>query len=199
MGGSIEDAESGSNKWDQLSRLFPDCRITAMRDEDHFLFYYRFLNTNLGTTDADPLEVFDPAYSIQQNCLHSEGIATPKIPGVSFSLDCYHHAIFAVRRWPRRTFPGIISALTSMGFQEYGVTMNIYPKRIDKVIESEERNIQRLQIDAMSERKQSLATDMAAKQDKVNELQQERIIPLDCLYIVRLWQRDPELLAARCA
>jgi hypothetical protein len=40
---------------------------------------------------------------------------------------------------------------------------------------------------------------MAAKQDKVNELQQGRIIPLDCLYIVRLWQRDPELLAARCA
>jgi hypothetical protein len=50
-----------------------------------------------------------------------------------------------------------------------------------------------------AERKQSLATDMAAKQDKVNELQQGRIIPLDCLYIVRLWQRDPELLAARCA
>jgi hypothetical protein len=182
-----------------LSRLFPDCRITPMRDEDHFLFYYRFLNTNLGMTEADPLEVFDPAYSIQQNCLQAEGIGTPKIPGVSFSLDCYHHAIFAVRQWPRRTFPGIISALTSMGFQEYGVTINIYPKRIDKVIESEERNIQRLQIDAMSERKQSLATDMAAKQDKVNELQQGRVIPLDCLYVVRLWHRDPELLAARCA
>jgi hypothetical protein len=77
---------------------------------------------------------------------------------------------FNRRKRPRRTFPGIISALTSMGFQEYGVTMNIYPKRIDKVIESEERNIQRLQIEAMSERKQSLATDMAAKQDEVNEL-----------------------------
>jgi hypothetical protein len=65
-----------------LSRLFPDCRITPMRNEDHFLFYYRFLNTNLGMTEADPLEAFDPAYSIQQNCLHSEGIGTPKIPGV---------------------------------------------------------------------------------------------------------------------
>src|SRR5260370_16882091 len=149
-------------------------------------------------TEADPLELFDPAYSIQQNCLHAEGIGTPKIPGVSFSLDCCHHAIFAVRQWPRRTFPGIISALTSMGFQEYGVTMNIYPKRIDKVIESEERNIQRLQIDAMSERKQSLATDMAAKQDKVNELQQGRPIPLDCLYVVRLLHPDPKLLPAPC-
>jgi hypothetical protein len=50
--------------------------------------------------------------------------------------------------------------------------MNIYPKAVDKVIEKEERHIQRLQIDAASERKQSLATDLEAKQDKVTELQQ---------------------------
>jgi type IV secretion system protein TrbE len=182
-----------------LSRLFADCRIKPMGDEDHFLFYYRFLNTNLAVAKTDPLELFDPAFSIQQNCLHSEGIGGSRIPGVSFSLDCYYHAIFAVRQWPRRTFPGIVSALTSMGFQEYGITINIYPKQIDKVIEKEERNIQRLQIDAMSERKQSLATDVAAKQDKVNELQQGKVIPLDSLYVVRLWHRDPEVLAARCA
>ena len=29
----------------------------------------------------------------------------------------------------RRTFPGIITALTGMGFQEYAITMNVYPKR----------------------------------------------------------------------
>ena len=53
-----------------------------------------------------------------------------KSPGVSFQLDCYNHAIFAVRQWPRRTFPGIITALTGMGFQEYAITMNVYPKRV---------------------------------------------------------------------
>jgi hypothetical protein len=50
-----------------LVRLFPDCRITPMRDRDHFLYYYRFLNTNLQTTDVDPLDSFDPGYSIQPN------------------------------------------------------------------------------------------------------------------------------------
>jgi hypothetical protein len=45
----------------------------------------------------------------------------------------------------------------------------------------------------------SASSSLAAKQDKVNELQQGRVIPLDCLYVVRLWHRDPELLAARCA
>jgi type IV secretion system protein TrbE len=182
-----------------LCRLFPDCRISPMMDQDHFLYYYRFLNTNLQMTEVDPLESFDPAYSIQQSCLHGDGITLSNLPGVSFTLDCYYHAIFAVRQWPRRTFPGIITALTSMGFQAYAVTMTVYPKRIDMVIEQEERHIQRLQIDAVSERKQSLVTDMAAKQDKVHELQQGKVIPLDCLYVVRLWSRNPETLVTRCA
>jgi hypothetical protein len=50
--------------------------------------------------------------------------------------------------------------------------VSAYPKRVDKVIEKEEQHIQRLQIDAISERKQSLVTDMVAKQEKVTELQQ---------------------------
>jgi hypothetical protein len=103
--------------------------------------------------------------------------------------DGNNHAIFAVRQWPRRTFPGIITVLTGMGFQEYAITMNVYPKRVDKVIEREEQHIQRLQIDALSERKQSLATDLAAKQEKVNELQQGKVIPLTSLYVVRIWHR----------
>ena len=77
--------------------------------------------------------------------------------------------------------------------------MNVYPKRVDKVIEKEEQHIQRLQIDAISERKQSLVTDMVAKQEKVTELQQGRVIPLNALFVVRLWHRKADQLAARCA
>jgi hypothetical protein len=86
-----------------------------------------------------------------------------------------------------------------MGFQEYAITMNVYPKRVEKVIEKEEEHIQRLQIDALSERKQSLVTDLVAKQEKVNELQQGKVIPLTSLYVVRIWHRDPDILAARAA
>ena len=90
-----------------LSRLFPDCRIAPMSDKDHFLFYYRFLNSNLQVTEADPLELFDPARSIQQNCLHGEGVTPSNRSGVSFQLDSYDHAIFAVRQWPTRTLAPI--------------------------------------------------------------------------------------------
>jgi hypothetical protein len=182
-----------------LTRLFADCRIASMGDREHFLFFHRFLNANLQALDVDPLELFDPGYSIQQNCLHADGVTPARSPGVSFQLDCFNHAIFAVRQWPRRTFPGIITALTGIGFQEYAITINIYPKRVDKVIEREEEHIQRLQIDALSERKQSLLTDLVAKQEKVNELQQGKVIPLTSLYVVRTWHRDPDILAARAA
>src|ERR1700761_4043151 len=191
---SLQDFATGA-----LSRLFSDCRIIPMQDRDHFLFYYRLLNPNLQMGVTDPMELFDPSASIQQNCLHTDGAGVSGLPGVSLCFDGFYHAIFAVRQWPRRTFPGMISALTSMGFQEYAITMNIYPKAVDKVIEKEERHIQRLQIDAASERKQSLATDLEAKQDKVTELQQGKVIPLGCLYVVRLWHRSADVLSARCA
>ncbi len=181
-----------------LNRLFADCRTAPLSDRDHFLFYYRFLNTNFGVTEINPIELFDPGVSIQQNCLHTDGISPSHLPGVSFTLGSYHHAIFAVRQWPRRTFPGIVTALTGMGFQEYGITLNVYPKAIDRVIEREEGHIQRLQIDAASERKQSLVADLIAKQEKVHEIQQGKVIPLDCLYVVRLWHQNPDALAARC-
>ncbi|MBV9999181.1 MAG: hypothetical protein JO015_08715 [Verrucomicrobia bacterium] len=182
-----------------VSRLFPDCLVRPMGDYKHFLYYYRFLNPNVFLPDTDPRELFDPAFSIQQNCLHDEGLTHTTVPASSFCLGGLHHAIFAVRQWPRRTFPGIISTLTSMGFQEYAITLNVYPKSVDKVIDAEEKNIQRLQIDAVSERKQSLVADLAAKQDKVTELQQGKVIPLGCLYVVRIWHRNADALVSRCA
>jgi hypothetical protein len=38
-----------------------------------------------------------------------------------------------------------------------------------------------------------------AKQDKVTELQQGKVIPLNALLVVRLWHRKADQLAARCA
>jgi hypothetical protein len=70
---------------------------------------------------------------------------------------------------------------------------------VDQVIDKEEQTIQRLQIDAVSERKHSLVTDLVAKQEKVAELQQGKVIPLNALFVVRLWHSKPDQLAARCA
>jgi hypothetical protein len=67
-----------------LTRLFSDCRVIPMTDREHFLFYHRFLNTNFQTATVDPFDLYDPTFSIQQNCLHSDGIGRTKIPGVSF-------------------------------------------------------------------------------------------------------------------
>jgi len=60
---------------------------------------------------------------------------------------------------------------------------------VDQVIDKKGQTIQWLQIDAVSERKHSLVTDLVAKQEKVAELQQGKVIPLNALFVVRLWQR----------
>jgi type IV secretion system protein TrbE len=188
-------AEFGSQA---LNRLFPDSKIQAMRDSDNFLYYYRFLNTSASRSSDGMLESFDPAFSIQQNCLLGEGIVPSDQAGVSFCLDGYYHALFVMRQWPRRTHPGIIGSLTNLGFKEYAVTLNIYPRDVEKVIEREERTAQRLAIDAASERKDSLAEQARMKQETITELERGRTIPLNCLFAIRLWHKDRETLRTRC-
>ena len=188
-------AEFGSQA---LNRLFPDCKIQSMRDRDNFLFYYRFLNTSASRSCDEVIESFDPAFTIQQNCLLGEGIIPSDQPGVSFGLDGFYHAMFVVRQWPRRTHPGIIGSLTNLGFKEYAITLNIYPRDIEKVIDREERAAQRLTIDAASERKQSLAEQARMKQETISELENGRTIPLNCLFAIRLWHKDRESLRTRC-
>jgi hypothetical protein len=184
-----------------LHRLFADCRIRAMRDEDHFLYYYRFLNPNTSSSSTDPLKSFDPALSIQQNCVLGEGYTDWKKPGqpgaTSFCFDCYGHAVLVLREWPRTTSPGIASHLTHFGFRDYAITLNIYPKSVEKEIRKEEDLISRLLIDAASERKVSLAVDATQKTERVGELQRGNIAPFLGLFVVRLWSKDPEELSKR--
>jgi hypothetical protein len=64
-------AEFGSHA---LNRLFPDSKIQPMRDRENFLFYYRFLNTSASRSSEAMGESFDPAFTIQQNCMLGEGM-----------------------------------------------------------------------------------------------------------------------------
>jgi type IV secretion system protein TrbE len=188
-------AEFGSHA---LNRLFPDSKIQPMRDRDNFLFYYRFLNTSASRSSEAMGESFDPAFTIQQNTMLGEGIVPSDQPGVSFWLDGFYNAMFVVRQWPRRTFPGIISSLTNLGFKEYAITLNIYPRDVEKVIDTEEKTAQRLIIDAASERKQSLVEQAKMKQETIAELESGRTIPLSCLFAIRVWHKDRETLRTRC-
>ena len=181
-----------------LHRLFPECSIRAMTDESHFLYYFRFLNPNSPSSSHDPLQSFDPALSLQQNCALSEGYSHGgRAASASFAFDSYHHAILALRQWPRVTFPGIIASLTNFHFRDYSITLNLYPKSIEKEIKKEEDIISRLIIDARSEGKASLAVDAQLKTDRVAELQAGKIAPFLALFVVRVWHQNPEELSKR--
>lgn len=181
-----------------LHRLFPECSIRSMTDESHFLYYFRFLNPNSPSSSRDPLQSFDPALSLQQNCALSEAYSHGgRAAAASFTFDSYHQSILVLRQWPRVTFPGIIASLTNFHFRDYAITLNLYPKSIEKEIKKEEDIIPRLLIDANSEGKASLAVDAQLRTDRVAELQAGKITPFLGLFVVRVWHQNPEELSKR--
>jgi type IV secretion system protein TrbE len=181
--------------------LFPDCRVQAMTDEQHYLYYYRFLNPNIGSSiPADVMDGFDASLSIQENCLFGD-VVQPLIPGVSFGLDGFHHAVLVMRELPRRIGPGVITRLTDLGFVDYEVVVNLYPRDTDKVIKTIEAAKNQLMGEANTRPKQatSLGTQAAMAERRVVELEQGSLYPVDVFLSVRLWARDPETVIARAA
>ena len=183
-----------------LASCFPTCRVRAMDDEAHFLYYYNFLNPNtIHLRKEQKLATFDPALSIQQNCLLSGGNTPSNVPGVSFNLDCHHHALFVVKQWPGFSKAGIVRALTGLDFLEYSITANLYPQKLEKVIAEQEKVVNRLKMDVQTENKQSLVSQLRDAAAKVDDLESNRVLPYKVLYVIRLWHKNADGLAARCA
>ena len=183
-----------------LAGCFPTCRVRAMNDEAHFLYYYNFLNPNtVHLRKEQKLDSFDPSLSIQQNCLLSGGNTPSSVPGVSFNLDCHNHALFVVKQWPGFSKPGIVSALIGLDFLEYSITANLYPQRLEKIIADQEKVVNRLKMDVQTENRQSLVTQLRDAAAKVDDLESNRVLPYKCLYVIRLWHKTADGLAARCA
>ena len=87
--------------------------VRAMSDLEHFAYYKRFLNPSL----ADRLEVdFNSLYreelSIQELCWDGDGVGASDKAG--FYLDGHYHSLFTIKRWPQKTYPGIVHRLTSL-------------------------------------------------------------------------------------
>jgi hypothetical protein len=183
-----------------LINSFPTCRVKAMDDEANFLYYYNFLNPNtIAQRKEHKLAAFDPTLSVQQNCLLSSGNSPSNVPGVSFNLDCHNHALFVVKQWPGVSVPGIVRALTGLDFLEYSITANIYPQKLEKAIAEQEKVVNRLKMDVQTENRQSLVTQLREAAEKVDDLESNRVLPYKCLYVIRLWHKNADGLAARCA
>jgi type IV secretion system protein TrbE len=166
---------------DALQTLFPDCHVRILTDRDHFVQYYRFLNPAVGASVSESvLEVFDPALSIQENCLFGD-IVQPPNTGVSFQLDAYNHAILAMRLLPKRMGPNLISNLTELGFQDYELTLNIYPLATAQVVKKLEdtANFQAIEARDTPKKAWRLGTQVKMAAERIEELERGQVLPVD--------------------
>ncbi len=182
-----------------LEMIFPECRIRPMNDEDHFKACYRFFNPNIGA--AFPEEVlagFNPESSIQQNCLFTD-IVTPHQAGISFQYDGMNHAVLALRELPKSIGPGIITHLTNLGFVDYELTLNIYPRRSDEVIRETEKVADQLMGDIQTDPKRafSLAAQLDMARSRIQELERGHYHPFRLYFALRLWSKDADTLVSR--
>ena len=182
-----------------LSGIFSGqgARILAMNDTDHFRHYLGFLNPSLaGRFDFDPLQLFDPSLSIQENCWLSEGHG---LPDAGFWMDEHYHSVIVLTRWPKMTFPGIIHRLTNLPLLDYAITVNVEPVSVRAEILREEKAHDRVAGDYASEKKLSLLTVMQKKERKIAALMQGHTLPFQATFTVRLWDRTQAGLAAKAA
>jgi hypothetical protein len=170
-------------------------RVLPMSDLDHFKHYKSFLNPSLAERfDFDPANDFQPDFSIQENCWHSEGNGQSDF---GFYLDGHYHSVIALTRWPRTTYPGIIQLLTNLRLLDFAITVNVDPLPITQEISKEEKEHDRVAGDYASEKKISLLTVMDKKQKKIHALMQGQTIPFKALFLIRVWDKSKDGLNAK--
>jgi type IV secretion system protein TrbE len=172
--------------------------VRPMSDLEHFSYYKRFLNPSL----ADRLEIdfgnlYQPELSIQELCWDSDGVGLPDKP--AFYFDGHYHALFSIKRWPQKTYPGIVHRLTSLPFLDYQITINLEPIPIRDEITREEKAIDRLRGDYEAEGKHSLSVSLKKKERKIDSLAQGFSFPFYVQYLIRVWDQTETGLHAKCA
>lgn len=174
-----------------------DTTVTPMDDLAHFTYCAKFLNPSLAERfDFDFEGQFKPELSLQENCWNSDGVGLQK---VGFYLDGRYHTVFTLKRWPSRTYPGIIHRLTGLPFLDYQITCNLEPLPAKKEVDREEKAVERLRNEYHSNGRHSLLVAVGKKERKIESLSTGFIRPFFATYVIRVWDESEAALSAKCA
>ena len=116
-----------------------------------------------------------------------------------FYLDGNYHSLFTIKRWPQKTYPGIVHRLTALPFLDYQITVNLEPIPVRDEITREEKAIDRLRGDYEEEGKYSMSVALKKKERKIDSLAQGFSFPFYVEYFIRVWDRSESGLNAKCA
>ncbi|HTQ30426.1 MAG TPA: hypothetical protein VMI53_04395 [Opitutaceae bacterium] len=174
-----------------------DTAVAPMDDLEHFIYLKKFLNPSLADRfDVDFAAQFNPALSLQENCWNGDGVSLPK---TGFYLDGRYHTIYTLKRWPSRTYPGIIHRLTGLPFLDYQITVNLEPLPAKREVDKEEKAIERLRGEYEDTERHSLLVAIGKKEKKIESLSTGFINAFAATYIIRIWDESEAGLSAKCA
>ena len=173
-----------------------DTTVAPMDDPGHFAYCSKFLNPSLAERfDVDTAGQFNPSLSIQENCWNGDGVGLERI---GFYLDGRYHTIFTLKRWPSRTYPGIIYRLTGLPFLAYQLTVNLEPLPVRREVDKEEKSIERLRGEYENSERHSLLVAIGKKERKIESLSTGFVRPFAVTYILRVWDENEVALSAKC-
>jgi hypothetical protein len=171
------------------------CRVTAMSSEDLFRYYAVFFNPSyLRRDNYDPIGQFREEETIHQNCWH-QGVQAGKTFG--FYADGFYHNLVVLKRRPQRTRRGIFWALTSLPFLDYAITVNLYPQSVRREINRAEKSLERVRGDYIAEHKHSLLTSKEVKEQRIRELAQGDVVPINYDFVVHVWDATEDGLISK--
>jgi hypothetical protein len=174
-----------------------DTTVSPMGDEEHFAYCKKFLNPSLADRfDLDFEAEFNPALSLQENCWNSDGVSLPKI---GFYLDGRYNTIYTLKRWPSRTYPGIIYRLTGLPFLDYQITVGIEPLPTKREVDKEEKAIERLRGEYEDKERHSLLVAIGKKEKKIESLSTGFTNAFTVTFVIRVWDESEAALGAKCA
>lgn len=171
-----------------------DVNIEPMTNLDHYAYYKRFLNPTVDERlDFNFAEQFRPELSIQENCWDSDYVS---LQNSGFYLDSSYHNILVLKRWPSRTYPGILHSLTGLPFLDYQITANIEPIPIQSEIAKEEAAVERLDAENLEVHRKSKSVAIEKKEKKIESLAKGYTKAFRVTYIIRFWSKTETGLQA---
>jgi hypothetical protein len=174
-----------------------DTTVAPMDDLGHYTYFAKFLNPSLAERfDHDFAAQFNPELTIQENCWNSDGVG---LQNIGFYLDGRYHTVFTLKRWPSRTYPGIIHRLTGLPFLDYQITCTVDPMPAKREVDREEKAVERLRNEYQSNGRHSLLVAVGKKERKIESLSTGFIRPFTTTYIIRVWDESEIALAAKCS
>lgn len=170
-------------------------RVTTMTEPDLARVFSRKLNPSQSDRpEFDPTSLFDPNRSLLDNFWNCEVRGQGR---AGFYLDGYHHGVLVVKRMPSQTIPGIMQRLTQLPFGDYDLTVQVERLDADKLIASEQRELDRINTQLSRKADERLSVTAAKKEERIRRLSEASIAALSIEFIIVVRAKTSEQLAER--